>query len=123
MAHPLSPKFTKHEARDKMGNSPEWVNYALRIQHHPEIKSALIISQSGKCPVCEMPVNHTDTVHHISYLAKCKTGDTIKINSPTPYRPNRVSLAPPCADCSQKPRCLKLLTLVHDRCHMVIHKD
>ena len=121
--HPLAPNILPHIAREKMGDTPQWHNFALRIQHHPEIKRLLILQQKGQCPVCHMPVTQRDTVHHVSYLGKCHTGETIEFATPTPKRPDRTTQAPPCAECHQQSRCLRLLALVHDRCHFLIHRE
>lgn len=121
--HPLSPKFSKKQAGEKMGESPLWQNFALRIQHHPDIKQSLIILQQGKCPLCQMPVVHTDTVHHLSYLSKCITEEVISFPTPTQKRPSKTSKAPPCSGCPEQQRCLRLLALVHDRCHYKIHAN
>jgi hypothetical protein len=121
--HILSPRFTPHEAREKMGDSEKWKNFALRAQHHPVMKQQLMIIQGGKCPVCQMPVCHTDTIHHVSYLARCRTDETVVFATPTEKRPHRTSEAPPCEHCPEQARCLRLLVLVHDRCHFIIHKD
>lgn len=123
MTHSLAPKFTAHEAREKLGDTPNWVNFALRIQHNPEIKRSLILVQTGRCPVCAMPVTMEDTVHHVSYMARCRTQDSVSFPAPTAKRPDRVNLAPPCKGCPEQARCLRLLRLVHDRCHRIIHAD
>lgn len=121
--HPLAPAFTPDIAKIKMGDTPQWKNFALRIQHHPFIKEQLRIKQEGKCPVCSMPVTTSDVVHHVSYLARCKTDSVIDVLNPTQKRPSRTNAAPPCEGCSERTRCISLLVLVHNRCHFLIHKQ
>lgn len=122
MSHPLAPTISSDQARVKMGDSPQWINFARRIQHHPSIKKRLISIQKGKCAVCDMPVNMADVVHHVSYLARCHTDRGISIPNPSEKRPERINLAPPCDGCFRQEKCLRLLALVHNRCHLLIHK-
>jgi hypothetical protein len=120
--HPLAPKLGPDQAGEKMGRDQFWINFARKIQHHPVVKLRLMANQAGRCPVCSRGVGLTDTVHHVSYLRRCIHTHEVEFSSPTPKRPNKTVMAPPCEGCPQLDQCARLLALVHDKCHHLIHK-
>lgn len=119
--HPLAPKLGPDEAGDKLGKDARWMNFARRIQHHPAVKLFLLTKQSSKCPVCACGLGNQDTVHHVSYLARCLYDTQVEVMATTGRRAARLVKAPPCEGCPNLERCAGLLALVHDRCHHKIH--
>ncbi|WP_156675867.1 hypothetical protein [Pseudomonas sp. Leaf58] len=120
--HPLAPKLGPDQAAEKLGRDQYWINFARRIQHHPVVKQQLMANQGGRCPVCARGVALTDTVHHVSYLRRCVYTHQVEFSAATPKRPNKTVTAPPCEGCPQLEQCARLLVLVHDKCHHLIHK-
>lgn len=117
----LVPKVGPEDAGKLLGESGEWRNFARRIQRHPAILGALKIRQTHRCPVCNCGLEGALTIHHVSYINRCVTTDTIELTHATAMRSERTVKAPPCAECPSMVRCLGFLALVHNACHVKIH--
>lgn len=117
----LVPVLGPNEAAALLGESEHWRNFARRIQHHPFVFNHLRGVQGHRCPVCGCGLEGNLTIHHVSYINRCRTEDVVIIACPTPKRPNKTIQAPPCEGCDQLARCSSFLALVHDGCHVKIH--
>jgi hypothetical protein len=117
----LVPKVGPDDAGKLLGESGEWRNFARRIQRHPAILQELKARQAHRCPVCNCGLEGALTIHHVSYINRCVTTDTIELTHATATRSERTVKAPPCAGCPSMARCLGFLALVHNACHVKIH--
>lgn len=117
----LVPVLGPNEASALLGDTELWRNFGRRIQHHPAMADYLRVKQGHRCPVCECGLEGNLTIHHVSYINRCKTESAINLPTPTPKRPNKTVMAPPCEGCDQMSRCATFLALVHDGCHVKIH--
>jgi hypothetical protein len=119
--HKLIPILGPNEASTLLGDSEQWRNFGRRIQHHPAMHALLREKQNHRCLVCGCGLEGALTIHHVSYINRCKTDQVLSIPTPTPKRPNKSVQAPPCGDCELLSKCSALLALVHDGCHVRIH--
>lgn len=117
----LVPVLGPNEASALLGDSEHWRNFGRRIQHHPQMGKHLQVKQGHRCPVCGCGLEGGLTIHHVSYINRCRTNEVVTIPSPTAKRPNKTIQAPPCEGCDQLERCSSFLALVHDGCHVKIH--
>lgn len=117
----LVPKVGPKDAEALLGASEQWLNFGRRIQHHPSVEAYLRKKQNHRCPVCDCGLEGSLTIHHVSYINRCSVEQTISIATPTPKRPGKSVLAPPCEGCPHLSRCSSFLALVHDGCHVKIH--
>lgn len=117
----LLPKVGPEEAGKLLGDTEHWRNFARRIQRNPAVIDALRIKQQHRCPVCQCGLDGGLTVHHVSYINRCRTETTIELVHTTQNRADRRVMAPPCEGCPEMNRCLSFLALVHNACHVRIH--
>lgn len=117
----LIPKVGPNEAQSLLGKSGRWLNFARRVQHNPDMKAHLHAVQRGACPVCDLGLEGNLTIHHVSYMNRCLHDEPVLIPTPTSGRPHRTAKAPPCNGCPKMDKCASYLSLVHSRCHVVIH--
>ncbi len=99
-----------------------WSNFKA-ITRSTYIINKLLEKQNNICPICAGGLENKNTVvHHINYKQLCEFTDVHKEKRPTVKRPNRVIRVPKCNICPSSEACINKTILVHNRCHMILHK-
>ena len=117
---------SSEEAKAIYGNSPEWKNFARRIQKNDFIREYLFDKYGQRCAFCGKPILLDRLiVHHITYQHVCITGESIEISHPTKKRPDRIRKVPNCESCQiiNPPcfeACVSKLVPVHAYCNKII---
>lgn len=101
----------------------KWKNFKNRIPRSSFIKNKLKNRQSNTCPICSNILNNNIVVHHIDYDHLCVSENYQKQKSPTHKNPNRELNVPNCINCNRINPCLDRLVLIHNSCHMILHKQ
>lgn len=123
--YPVNNTQDLFESKFKFLNTVEqnrWRNFKNRIPRSNFIKEKLKLRQSGICPVCSKALNENIVVHHVDYDRLCDYDTFEKQLSPTLKNPNRELDVPKCNSCNNTNICLDKLVLIHNSCHMILHK-
>jgi hypothetical protein len=99
-----------------------WKNYKNRIPRSDFIKNSLKNKQSNICPVCSKFLSKNSVVHHIDYDRLCDFEYYEYQKSPTIKNSNREVKVPKCKSCKNSNLCMDKLVLIHNRCHLILHK-
>jgi Fe-S cluster biosynthesis and repair protein YggX len=100
-----------------------WNNFKNRIVKSSFIKQNLKKRQSNICPICSKYLNDKIVIHHIDYDRLCDFENYRKQISPTTKNPNREIKIPNCESCANTNKCQEKLVLIHNVCHMILHKQ
>jgi len=108
----------------KLNNSKQrrWNNFKNRITKSSFIKQNLKKRQLNICPICSKHLNESIVIHHIDYDRLCDFESCQRQKSPTNKKPNRERKIPNCDTCPSMNKCLDKLVLIHNICHMILHK-
>ncbi|WP_111710311.1 hypothetical protein [Lutibacter citreus] len=124
--YPINNTQDLFESKFKHLNTTEqnrWKNFKNRIPRSNFIKEKLKLRQSRICPICYKILNENIVVHHIDYDRLCDFDTYDKQLSPTIKEPNRELDVPNCNNCNNTNICLDKLVLIHNSCHMILHKQ
>jgi hypothetical protein len=99
-----------------------WNNFKNRISRSNFIKNNLKKRQLNICPICSKYLNENIVVHHIDYDRLFDFESYQRQKSPTIKKPNREIKIPNCDNCPSTNKCLDKLVLIHNICHMILHK-
>ena len=99
-----------------------WNNFKNKITRSYFIKKKLKVKQSNICPVCSKFLNENTVVHHIDYDRLCDYEYYEFQKSPTIKNPNREIKVPKCKSCKNSDLCMDKIILIHNRCHLILHK-
>jgi len=90
---------------------------SFMVEHHYFI-------QKGAYLLCNKRLGKNKTViHHLNYDHLCKYDYFLREKKPTAKRPERTVQIARCKNCDNKQECVNKISLVHKRCHHLIHKN
>lgn len=125
---PYFPKNDPHELFEtKFKDFSEtelkkWNNFKNRITKSEFIKGLLVKKQSNICPICSKSINgRSQVVHHTDYDQLCEYESYLTLSSPT--NKNRKIKVPHCENCPTSNVCINKVILIHNVCHMILHKQ